>query len=85
MFSTGDWFHRFSLSPSPTRQPKNYAAEFASVAWQDRWRSLDADEQAVQLGRLQLALRSLDEAAISTIHSFCQRSLQEHALAGNQM
>ncbi|MCP4333372.1 MAG: UvrD-helicase domain-containing protein [Gammaproteobacteria bacterium] len=55
------------------------------LAWQDRWRSLDADQQAVQLERLQLALRSLDEAAISTIHSFCQRSLQEHALAGNQM
>ena len=55
------------------------------LTWQDRWRSLEADQQAVQLGRLQLALRSLDEAAISTIHSFCQRSLQEHALAGNQM
>ncbi|MCP4470666.1 MAG: exodeoxyribonuclease V subunit beta [Gammaproteobacteria bacterium] len=55
------------------------------LAWHDRWRRLDRDEQEVQLGRLQLALRSLDEAVISTIHSFCQRSLQEHALAGQQM
>ena len=55
------------------------------LAWRDRWLRLDTDQQAQQLGRLQLALRSLDEAAISTIHSFCQRSLQEHALAGRQM
>jgi len=53
--------------------------------WWEQWQNLDAPTQALQLGRLQLALRSLDEAAISTIHSFCQRSLQEHALAGNQL
>ena len=53
--------------------------------WQQQWQTLDSEQQAVQLGRLQLALRSLDEASISTIHSFCQRSLQEHALAGNQL
>jgi exodeoxyribonuclease V beta subunit len=53
--------------------------------WQQQWRTLDTEQQSLQLGRLQLALRSLDEASISTIHSFCQRSLQEHALAGNQL
>jgi exodeoxyribonuclease V beta subunit len=53
--------------------------------WQRQWQALDAEQQALQLARLQLALRSLDEACISTIHSFCQRSLQEHALAGKQL
>jgi exodeoxyribonuclease V beta subunit len=52
--------------------------------WQQQWQALDEEQQTLQLARLQLALRSLDEACISTIHSFCQRSLQEHALAGNQ-
>jgi len=51
----------------------------------DRWRVLDAVAQSDQIGRLQFALRSMDEAAISTIHSFCQRSLQQHALSGNQL
>jgi len=64
---------------------KESSSDELLLAWRDRWHGLDTDEQAVQLGRLQLALRSLDEAAISTIHSFCQRSLQEHALAGKQM
>ncbi len=36
-----------------------------------------------QIKRLQFALRSMDEACISTIHGFCQRSLQDQALAGN--
>ena len=50
-----------------------------------QWQDLDETSQAVQLGRLQLALRSMDEASISTIHSYCQRSLQENALSGNQL
>jgi len=44
----------------------------------------EEDTQKRYLLRLQLALRSMDEAAISTIHSFCARVLQDHALAGNQ-
>ena len=52
---------------------------------QQQWREQDAEEQTLQQRRLQLALRSLDEAAISTIHSFCHKSLQERALAGNQL
>ena len=49
-----------------------------------RWRNLDEDARDLQLNRLRLALRSMDEAAISTIHSFCQRSLQDNAITGNQ-
>ncbi|MBT8433250.1 MAG: UvrD-helicase domain-containing protein, partial [Gammaproteobacteria bacterium] len=45
---------------------------------------LDDDSRTAQIDRLQLAIRSMDEASISTIHSFCQRSLQQHALSGNQ-
>ncbi|MEM7563182.1 MAG: exodeoxyribonuclease V subunit beta, partial [Pseudomonadota bacterium] len=46
--------------------------------------SFDEGRQQLQIKRLQLALRSMDEACISTIHGFCQRSLQQHALGGNQ-
>jgi exodeoxyribonuclease V beta subunit len=46
---------------------------------------LDEDSRTAQINRLQLAIRSMDEASISTIHSFCQRSLQQHALSGNQL
>ena len=52
---------------------------------QQQWRKLDAEAQLRQQSHLRLALRSLDEAAISTIHSFCHSSLQERALAGNQL
>jgi exodeoxyribonuclease V beta subunit len=51
----------------------------------EQWQNLDETTRAVQQRRLQLALRSMDEASISTIHSFCQRSLQENALSGNQL
>ena len=46
---------------------------------------LDDDSRRSQINRLQLAIRSMDEASISTIHSFCQSSLQQHALSGNQL
>jgi exodeoxyribonuclease V beta subunit len=46
---------------------------------------LDDDSRTARINRLQLAIRSMDDAAISTIHSFCQRSLQEHALSGKQL
>ena len=51
----------------------------------DRFRNLEEDLRQQQIRRLQFALRSMDEASISTIHSFCQRALQEHALSGNQL
>ncbi len=51
----------------------------------DRYRNLDEDSRQQQIRRLQFALRSMDEASISTIHGFCQRILQQHALSGNQL
>lgn len=40
-------------------------------------------ETEVLLRRLDLALASFDEAAISTIHGFCQRILRDHAFEGD--
>lgn len=40
---------------------------------------LDADDKAVAIRRLQLALVSFDEAAVFTIHGFCKRVLTENA------
>ena len=60
-------------------------AEGFLALWYAQWPDLDSEQQQIRRNRLQLALRSFDEACISTIHSFCQRSLQEHALAGNQL
>ncbi|HKJ53593.1 MAG TPA: UvrD-helicase domain-containing protein, partial [Gammaproteobacteria bacterium] len=44
----------------------------------------DSDERLLQVGRLQQALRSMDEAMISTIHGFCHAALQDHALLSNR-
>lgn len=49
-----------------------------------QWKNSDKDEQSLWSDRLQLALRCMDEASISTIHSFCQRAMQDHALQSNQ-
>ena len=46
--------------------------------------SLDAEQQALCLRRLQQALHSMDEAMISTIHGFCFSALQDHALLSQQ-
>ncbi len=51
---------------------------------QSRYRDLDDLQQEAWLRHLQFALRAMDEAAISTIHGFCQRCLQDFALAGGQ-
>lgn len=48
------------------------------------WQKLDAEVQQRQIKRLQLALRCMDEAAIFTIHGFCQRALTDHALSSGQ-
>jgi exodeoxyribonuclease V beta subunit len=42
-------------------------------------------EEALIRQRLDLALLNIDQAAIFTIHGFCQRVLAEHALASGQM
>ena len=49
-----------------------------------QWPGLDSEDRQLQLKRLQLALRSMDEAAIFTIHGFCQRALSEYALNSGQ-
>ena len=50
----------------------------------ENWQSQAPEQRALLSTRLQLALRCMDEARISTIHSFCQRALQDHALRSNQ-
>ncbi len=49
-----------------------------------QWQDFDSEVQQKQCKRLQLALRCMDEAAIFTIHGFCQRALTEHALSSGQ-
>lgn len=41
------------------------------------------DQPKLALQRLQLAAKSMDDAAIFTIHGFCQRMLKQHAFACN--
>jgi exodeoxyribonuclease V beta subunit len=43
------------------------------------------ENRALMLTRLQLALTDIDMASIFTIHSFCQRMLQEQALESGQL
>jgi len=57
--------------------------EFLSLLLK-QWQSLDSEAQQEQYKRLQLALRCMDEAAIFTIHGFCQRALTDHALSSGQ-
>jgi len=71
------------ITDSPIKDGARSTDSFLQL-WHQQWQTLDEEQRTLQLARLQFALRSLDEACISTIHSFCQRSLQEHALAGNQ-
>ena len=49
-----------------------------------QWQNFDLTQQALWFDRLQLSLRCMDEASIWTIHSFCQRAMQDHALQSNQ-
>ncbi|MCP4486699.1 MAG: exodeoxyribonuclease V subunit beta [Gammaproteobacteria bacterium] len=65
------------------RHPAKTNDEFL-VLLLNRFQAQNSEQQQQSILRLQLALRSMDEAVISTIHSFCQRVLQDHALAGNQ-
>ena len=49
-----------------------------------RHRQQDSAQQETSRRRLRHALRSMDEAAISTIHGFCQTALRDHALLCRQ-
>jgi len=64
-------------------QPGRCDDEFLSLLLA-QWQGLDSDAQLQQCKQLQLALRSMDEAAIFTIHGFCQRALSDHALSSGQ-
>ncbi len=46
--------------------------------------ALDPDQQRRNERLIQYALRSMDEAMISTIHGFCHAALQDHALLSNR-
>ncbi len=45
--------------------------------------AIEQDQQHACMRRIQSALRSMDEAMISTIHGFCHSALQDHALLSN--
>ncbi len=52
------------------------------IDWADKFAGKETREDAIL--RLKLAIYSIDEAPIFTIHSFCQRMLAEQALESNQ-
>ncbi|MFT7528274.1 MAG: exodeoxyribonuclease V beta subunit, partial [Arenicella sp.] len=64
---------------SPINSPDQFLNELVK-----QWQGFDGDKQSLWFDRLQLALRCMDEASIWTIHSFCQRAMQDHALQSNQ-
>ena len=65
------------------QQPTANKDEFLTLLL-SQWQDHDGETQKAQLRRLQLALRCMDEAAIYTIHSFCQRALTDHAFYSGQ-
>lgn len=73
LYSALHCLHRRARSEDEFMQLLQAAYDELDDATRDTW-----------LRRLQFALRAMDEAAISTIHGFCQRSLQDFALAGKQ-
>ena len=50
------------------------------IQWRDHLENIDKSRAAIHR-----ALADIDRAEISSIHGFCQRALQEHALAGGQI
>ena len=46
--------------------------------------TLPDEERSLATARLRLAVRTMDEAAIHTIHGFCQRALRDHAFSSGQ-
>lgn len=78
LFQTLQLFEKH-LNESPTTSPDQFLSELVK-----QWQDFDKDKQSIWFDRLQLALRCMDEASIWTIHSFCQRAMQDHALQSNQ-
>ncbi|MDT8427312.1 MAG: exodeoxyribonuclease V subunit beta [Pseudomonadales bacterium] len=48
------------------------------------WQDSNGSDKAERVARLKLATRTMDEAAIHTIHGFCQRTLIDHAFYSGQ-
>jgi exodeoxyribonuclease V beta subunit len=65
------------------QQPTASNDEFLTLLL-SQWQSLEPETQRLQMRRLQLALRCMDEAAIDTIHAYCQRALTDHAFHSGQ-
>jgi exodeoxyribonuclease V beta subunit len=72
-------FQALQLFETPIESPDQFLNELVN-----QWHCFDEDKQSIWFDRLQLALRCMDEASIWTIHSFCQRAMQDHALQSNQ-
>lgn len=62
---------------------QNPADEFLDLLLRQH-RALDPEQQLRRERLIQHALRSMDEAMISTIHGFCHAALQDHALLSNR-
>jgi exodeoxyribonuclease V beta subunit len=69
--------HRLATAARALQQPAGSAIEDPFM--QQLAAPLNDSERQVAARRLQLAAEWMDEAAISTIHSFCHRMLREHA------
>ncbi len=72
-------FQTLQLFATPIASPDQFLSKLVK-----QWQNFDKDKQSMWFDRLQLALRCMDEASISTIHSFCQRAMQDHALQSSQ-
>ena len=70
-----------ALKTFETRQSPD--DEFLELLLQQH-RALDPEQQQRRERLIQYALRSMDEATISTIHGFCHTALQDHALLSNR-
>ncbi|PID45092.1 MAG: exodeoxyribonuclease V subunit beta [Proteobacteria bacterium] len=68
---------RFIVDPD---HPANAQQDPAFIQWASQ---LDNPKQVVE--RVAAALASIDQAAIFTIHSFCQRMLRQYALESGQL
>lgn len=59
--------------------------EDAFLAMQyEQLQTLDEEQRCLATTRLRLAVRTMDEAVIHTIHGFCQRALRDHAFSSGQ-
>ena len=67
-----DWFRRDTLTES--------SDPLATI-----WNDYSPSERTAAADRLQHAAESMDEAAVSTIHSWCYRMLREHAFDSHAM